>query len=144
VPGLYGASGEPVFVDLVDGELAHFWFTALILQPTNLPPTPITMVCSPAYDYSAWADLVVDLDLYTNILLGFVKCKPAWVQSWFPYPVDYDKLSNRSPATRETAFMLKYDQEDGKRHAVAIAETWVSWNYLGFGDERGPAWTGAW
>jgi hypothetical protein len=84
------------------------------------------------------------LDLYTNILLGFVKCKAAWVQSWFPNVDEYDKLLEISPATQHNAFMLRYNQTDGKRHAIAIATTWSAWKYLGSDDERGPLWYGAW
>ena len=88
--------------------------------------------------------MLVDLDLYTNILLGFVKCKAAWVQSWFPNFDEYDKLLKISPRTQDNAFMLRYNQTVGKRHANAIATTWMAWKYLGSDDERGLLWYGAW
>lgn len=148
-PRLFITDDKPVFKDLIDGELVQPSSTTLTPQPANLTRPFITRVGSLPSDSFVRADLSVDHDLYTNILLGFVKCEPAWVKSWFPTDEEFETLNEKAPLSEDTSFMLRYDEKDGKRHGFTVDVGWTVDEYLGdvrpnVSDVRSPLWYGAW
>jgi hypothetical protein len=70
-----------------------------------------------------------DVQRYANILLGFVKCSPAWVKSWLPNQEERNALEPVEGGT----YVLRHDDEGDKRHAVAVSPTWIVDTYMGTG-----------
>jgi hypothetical protein len=149
-PRLFITDDKPVFQDLIDGELIQLSSTTLTPQPANLTRPFITKVTFPPSDSFVWANSLVDHDLYTNILLGFVKCEPAWVKSWFATEEEFKTLNEKTPLPEDTSFMLRYNEKDGKRRAFTVDIGWAVDEYLGYiedgvtSDRRAPVWYGAW
>lgn len=67
---------------------------------------------------------------YINLLLAFVKCSPAWVQSWL---VNAEERNAMEPVANGGSYFLRHDDEGDKRQAVAVTPSWVD-TYVGTGE----------
>jgi hypothetical protein len=65
------------------------------------------------------------LHIYDTLLLGFVKCNKAWVESWFPTREELDKLNKIKPLRQDHTYFLRYEEEGNKRRAVDVSNNWV-------------------
>lgn len=71
------------------------------------------------------AEHLVDFKFYDVMLLAFVKCNKAWVESWFPNKDELDKLNVLKPLSGDHTYFLRYEEEGNKRLAVDVSSNWV-------------------
>lgn len=88
----------------------------------NSQPTAIIGICP---NYSA-----VELETYVNILCAFVSIEPNWVRQWFASEEEQAKLEEQKSLSEDEVYMLRYNQDDGMRHPIAVSPYWLRTDYL--------------
>jgi hypothetical protein len=58
------------------------------------------------------------------MLWAFTKSDANWVKSWFPNEDELKRLQEKGPLSEDRTYVLRYDDEGDKRHALDVSRDW--------------------